>query len=126
MPAGEIDVAVVPAGGTEVLRPLEATIKLGEGVNTIVYAVGQLGDGEDSLDFIVQTIAGLHGAPSGVESGLGGLKAAEQQHATRVPWMIAMASIVLVGAGVTVRRGMPGAPSGARRRPERTACPIDR
>jgi hypothetical protein len=108
VPAGEIDVAVVPAGGTEVLLPLEATIDLGEGVNTIVYVVGQLGDGEDSLDFIVQTIAGLHGAPSGVESGLGGLKAGEQQHAARVPWMIAMAAIVLVGAGVAVRRVRSG------------------
>jgi len=108
VPAGEIDVAVVPAGGTEVLLPLEATINLGEGVNTIVYVVGQLGDGEDSLDFIVQTIAGLHGTPSGVESGLGGLKAAEQEHAASLPWTIAAASIVLVGVGVAVRRVRSG------------------
>lgn len=101
---GEIEVAVVPAGGTEPLPPLEGTVKLAEGVNTIVYAVGQLGDGEDSLDFLVQTIGALHEAPSGVESGLGGLRAVEQQRAAQLPWAIALASLALVVAGTGVRR----------------------
>ena len=104
VPAGELDVAVVSAGSTQVLIPLEATINVGEGVNTIVYAVGQLGDGEDSLDFVVQTIAGLHAVPTRVETGSGGHKAAEQQRAVRLSWPVAVLSLVLVGAGVARRR----------------------
>jgi hypothetical protein len=103
LPAGDIEVAVVPAGGTEPLPPLEGTVKLAEGVNTIVYAVGQLGDGEDSLDLLVQTIAGLHQAPTGVESGLGGLKAAEQQRAAQAALAVVLTSIALAGAGVVAR-----------------------
>lgn len=103
LPAGDIEVAVVPAGGTEPLPPLEGTVDLAEGVSTIVYAVGQLGDGEDSLDFLVQTIEGLHEAPTGVESGLGGLKAAERQRAAHLPWTIALASLALAAAGAGAR-----------------------
>jgi hypothetical protein len=79
-----------------------APVDLAEGVNTIVYAIGSLDD--DTLDLLVQTISGLHEAPSGVESGLGGLKAAEQARAAQMPWVIALASITLLGAGVGVRR----------------------
>jgi hypothetical protein len=101
LPAGSIEAAVAPTGTTDaVLGP--APVDLAEGVNTIVYAIGSLDD--DTLDLLVQTISGLHEAPSGVESGLGGLKAAEQARAAQMPWVIALASITLLGAGVGVRR----------------------
>lgn len=104
LPAREVDLAVVAAGGTEPLPPLDATVDLAEGVHTIVYAIGQLGDGEDSLDFLAQTIPGLHEAPSGVESGSGGLKAADRQRAVGLPWLVALASLAVCAAGAGARR----------------------
>lgn len=103
LPAGTIEAAVALAGTTDpVIGP--ADVDLAEGVNTIVYAIGSAEDG--TLDLLVQTISGLHEAPTGVESGLGGLKAAEQQRAAQLPWAIALASIALLGAGAGVRRAV--------------------
>jgi hypothetical protein len=104
LPAGTIEAAVARAGETDpVLGPAE--VDLGEGVNTIVYAIGSAE--EDSLDLLVQTISGLHEAPSGVESGTGGLKAAEQQRAAQLPWLAGLTAILLAGMGLGVRRIVP-------------------
>lgn len=101
VPAGTIEAAVALAGETDpVLGPAE--VNLDEGVNTIVYAIGSAED--DTLDLLVQTIGGLHKAPSGVESGTGGLKAAEQQRAAQLPWLAAIAALVVAGAGLGGRK----------------------
>lgn len=101
LPAGTVEAAVALAGETDpVIGP--ADVDLAEGVNTIIYAIGSAEEG--TLDLLVQTISGLHEAPSGVESGLGGLKAAEQARAAQLPWMVAFATITVLGAGVGVRR----------------------
>ena len=104
LPAGTIEAAVALAGETDpVLGPAE--VDHGEGVNTIVYAIGSAE--EDSLDLLVQTISGLHEAPSGVESGTGGLKAADQQRAAQLPWIAGLTAILLAGMGLGVRRIVP-------------------
>lgn len=101
LPAGSIEAAVALAGETDpVLGPAE--VNLGEGVNTIIYVIGIAADG--TLELLVQTIGGLHEAPSGVESGTGGLKAAEQQRAAQLPWLAGLAAIVVLGAGLGARR----------------------
>ncbi|HEX6255782.1 MAG TPA: DUF4397 domain-containing protein [Euzebyales bacterium] len=99
--AGTVSAAVALAGTTDpVLGP--ADVDLAEGVNTIIYAIGSAEEG--TLDLLVQTISGLHGDPDGVESGTGGIKAAEQQRAALLPWFAALAAIGLAGAGLGVRR----------------------
>jgi hypothetical protein len=101
LPAGSIEAAVALAGETDpVIGP--ADLDLAEGANTIVYAIGSAED--DTLDLLVQTITGLHGSPDGVESGLGGQKAAEQQRAAMMPWYLALGAALLVGTGIGVRR----------------------
>lgn len=101
LPAGSIEAAVALAGETDpVIGP--ADVDLAEGVNTIVYAIGSAED--DNLELVVQTITGLHDAPDGVESGLGGLKAAEQQREAQLMWTIALGATALVGAGFGARR----------------------
>lgn len=68
--AGTVSADVVLEGTEEVvLGPTD--LDLAEGTNTIVYAWGSAEEG--TLDLAVQTIDGLHGDPSGVPSGQGGL-----------------------------------------------------
>jgi hypothetical protein len=101
LPAGTIEAAVALAGTDDiVLGP--ADVDLAEGVNTIIYAIGSAED--QTLDLLVQTISGLHEAPDRVESGTGGIKAAEQQRAATLPWIAALTVIGLAGAGLGVRR----------------------
>lgn len=101
LPAGSIEAAVALAGETDpVIGP--ADLDLEEGVNTIVYAIGSADEG--NLDLLVQTISGLNGSPDGVDSGLGGLKAAEEQREAMLPWTVALGATLLLGAGVGVRR----------------------
>lgn len=70
VPAGTYSADVVLAGTNDVaLGP--ADLDLAEGTNTIVYAWGSAEDG--NLDLAVQTISGLHSAPSGVPGGEAGL-----------------------------------------------------
>ena len=72
IPAGSVSAAVALAGTTEpVIGP--ADLDLGEGTSTIVYAYGSAED--DTLALAVQTIGGLHSAPSGVPSGTAELPA---------------------------------------------------
>ena len=66
LPAGQISGAqIAPAGGAP-LAPVPA-VELGAGTNLIVYAVGSLPEG--SLTFYTQTISGLGGAPTLVNTG---------------------------------------------------------
>ena len=104
LPAGTVEAAVALAGETDpVIGP--ADVELAEGVNTIVYAIGSAEDG--NLELLVQTISGLHGSPDEVESGTGGLKAAEQQRLTLL-WValgaMALLGTTAVGARALVRR----------------------
>lgn len=70
VPAGTYSADVVLAGTEDVaLGP--ADLDLAEGTSTIVYAWGSAEDG--NLDLAVQTIDGLHSAPSGVPGGEAGL-----------------------------------------------------
>ena len=70
--AGTVSADVVLAG-TDTVAIGPADVNLTEGTNTIVYAWGSAAD--DNLDLAVQTITGLHSAPSGVPSGSGGQSA---------------------------------------------------
>jgi hypothetical protein len=70
LPAGTVKADVVLAGtSTVAIGP--ADVELKEGTATIVYAVGSATD--RTLRLVVQTIANLHSAPSGVPAGTGGL-----------------------------------------------------
>lgn len=67
--AGTITADVVLAGtDTVAIGPADLTLK--EGTNTIVYAWGSAAD--SNLKLAVQTIDGMHSAPSGVPAGSGG------------------------------------------------------
>ncbi len=63
--------ADVALAGTNKVAIGPADLDLGEGTHTIVYAWGSAEDG--NLDLAVQTIDGLHSAPSGVPGGEAGL-----------------------------------------------------
>lgn len=103
LPAGTIEAAVALAGETDpVIGPADVPVE--EGVNTIVYAIGSAEAG--NLELLVQTISGLHDAPDSVESGLGGLKAAEQQQAEQMRWFATLAGFTLLAGagGLGIRR----------------------
>jgi hypothetical protein len=70
LPAGTISADVVLAG-TDTVAIGPADVTLAEGTNTIVYAWGSAQD--ENLQLAVQTISGLHSAPSGVPAGTAGL-----------------------------------------------------
>ena len=66
LPAGTVSASVAATGTTDpVIGPADVTVTEGEA--TIVYAWGSLED--KNLAVAVQTIGGLHSAPSGVPSG---------------------------------------------------------
>lgn len=68
VPASTYTVAVSAAGDdAPVLGPVD--LDLAEGTHYIVYAIGSLDEG--SLDLVIQTISGLHGAPDSVPAGTG-------------------------------------------------------
>ncbi|WP_225752688.1 DUF4397 domain-containing protein [Actinotalea sp. Marseille-Q4924] len=97
LPAGTVSAAVALAGTTApAIGPADVNVQ--EGVNTIVYAWGSAADG--NLDLAVQTIDGLHSAPSGVPSGELGLAA--QQSST--PWVVGAALLAAAGVAFAVRR----------------------
>ena len=74
VPAATVSADVVLAGtSTVAIGP--AQVSLEEGTNTIVYAWGSAE--QKNLKFAVQTISGLHSAPSAVPAGDGG-QAAQQ------------------------------------------------
>jgi hypothetical protein len=89
--AGTVKADVVLAGTDDVvLGP--ASLKLGEGATTIVYAWGSAED--DNLKLAVQTIKGMHSAPSGVAGGTGGQAA---QMVTNSPVVLGMIGLGLLG-----------------------------
>ena len=74
IPAGTVSADVVLAGTDKVVIG-PADLDLAEGVHTIVYAWGSAEDG--NLKLAVQTISGMHSAPSGVPGGTGGQAAGD-------------------------------------------------
>lgn len=87
LPAGTVSAAVALAGTTDpVLGPADVDVQ--EGTSTIVYAWGSAQDG--NLALAVQTIGGLHSAPSGVPSGTAEVPAD--------PTPVALAGIALAAA----------------------------
>lgn len=99
VPAGTYS-AEVRLAGTEdaVLGPADLT--LSEGTATYVYAIGSAEEG--TLDLLVQTISGLHSAPSGVPAGDAGLAATGST--TTATALAALGVVALAGAAVTRRR----------------------
>ena len=91
LPAGTIS-ADVALAGTDTVAIGPADVNLAEGTNTIVYAWGSAADGNLALK--VQTITGLHSAPSGVPSGSGGQSAPNGM----LPIGVAGGAALLVGA----------------------------
>jgi Domain of unknown function (DUF4397) len=86
--AGTIKADVVLAG-TDTVAIGPASLKLGEGTSTIVYAWGSADD--DNLKLAVQSISGLHGNPSGVPGGDGG------QAAAMSPAGLGLAALAVLG-----------------------------
>lgn len=98
VPADTYSASVAATGTTDpVIGP--ADVPVAEGQATIVYAVGSLEDA--SLGVVVQTIGGLHSAPSSVPSGSGGLAA---DSAGISAWMIALAAAGFAGLGAAAPR----------------------
>lgn len=89
--AGTVSADVVLAG-TDTVAIGPADLDLKEGTNTIVYAWGSAAD--ENLALAVQTISGLHSAPSGVPGGTGGQAAAGDP---RPIWLVALYGIALAG-----------------------------
>lgn len=99
VPAGTYS-AEVRLAGTEdaVLGPADLT--LSEGTATYVYAIGSAEAG--TLDLLVQTIDGLHGAPAGVPAGDAGL--ADTSRTATTTALVAVGMVALAGAALTRRR----------------------
>lgn len=94
--AGTVKADVVLAGtSTVAIGPADVNLK--EGSATIVYAIGSATD--KTLRLVVQTLADLNSAPSGVPAGTGGL--ADQG----IPvWLVLTVGLgLLVAAGGAVR-----------------------
>ena len=101
--AGTVRADVVLAGTDDVvLGP--ASLKLGEGTTTIVYAWGSAED--DNLKLAVQTITGMHSTPGGVPGGTGGQAAEAAAVSPYVPAMIGLGllGIVVSAAGMARAR----------------------
>lgn len=100
VPADTYNVAVSATGDDEpVLGP--ADFDLSEGTSYIVYAIGSLDDG--SLDLLVQTISGLHDAPTSVPAGTGST-ASEGSSLTLMLAAAGLGIVVLTGSAVVIRR----------------------
>ncbi|MFW6090302.1 MAG: DUF4397 domain-containing protein [Actinomycetota bacterium] len=96
--AGTVEAGVALAGTDDVvLGPAE--LDLAEGTNTIVYAWGSAED--ENLDLAVQTIDGLHGAPSGVPSGEAGLVADDNSMS---PWLLGVGLAALLATVLILGR----------------------
>lgn len=98
LPAGTVSADVVLAG-TDTVAIGPADVDVAEGVATIVYAWGSAE--ENSLALAVQTIDGLHGAPSGIPSGEAGLADPAE------PWLLVLGAGALAGAALAGRRLLP-------------------
>jgi Domain of unknown function (DUF4397) len=99
LPAGQIAGAkVAPTGGDPMADV--PTVELKAGTDLIVYAVGNLSD--NTLTFLTQTVAGLGGSPSVVNTG-DGLPAGG---ASPLPAILTVSAgvLALAGGGVLVAR----------------------
>lgn len=85
LPAGTVSADVVLAGTKKVVIG-PADLDLAEGVHTIVYAWGSADDG--NLELAVQTISGMHSAPSGVPGGTGGQAADGTDGSVPTGWLV--------------------------------------
>lgn len=95
VPAGPVNADVVLAGtGTVAIGP--ADLNLAEGTNTIVYAWGSA-EGKN-LALAVQTISGLHSAPSGMPGGETGQAVAGGPVPVGAYVLIALGMLGLAGA----------------------------
>lgn len=101
VPAGAYSADVTLAGENQtVIGP--ADLQLAEGTATIVYAWGSAADG--NLDLAVQTIDGLHSAPSGVPGGETGAAAAGDGAPL---WAFGLGAASLLALGVAGTRLVP-------------------
>lgn len=96
--AGTIKADVVLAGTKKVVIG-PASLTLGEGTTTIVYAWGSAKD--DNLKLAVQTIKGMHGNPSGVPGGTGGQAASVPGTSVAAAALLGLA---VMGVAVSGRR----------------------
>lgn len=96
VPAGDYAVTI-NAAGTDTVAFDAGDVTLAEGVNTIVYATGDLEGG--SFGLAVQAISDLGGMPDGVPAGEAGLATDGTTAA-----MIAAGLMVVAGAAVVARR----------------------
>jgi hypothetical protein len=85
IPAGTVSADVVLAGTDQVVIG-PADLDLAEGAHTIVYAWGSAEN--DNLKLAVQTISGMHSAPSGVPGGTGGQAAGDADGFASTGWMV--------------------------------------
>jgi hypothetical protein len=100
LPADTYSATVAATGTTDpVIGP--ADVPVAEGQATIVYAIGSLDD--DNLGVLVQTIGGLHSAPSGVPSGSGGLAA----DSSAPMWAVGVAALGVLGLAVATPKLVP-------------------
>ena len=101
VPAGTYPADVTLAGENQaVLGP--ADLQLAEGTATIVYAWGSAED--ETLDLAVQTIDGLHSAPSGVPGGETGAAATGDGAPL---WALGLGAASLAALGVATTRLSP-------------------
>lgn len=105
VPADSYDVAVT-AAGDPATEAFGGELALDEGTAYLVHAIGDPSD--ESFDLLVQTIDGLHTAPSGVDTGSGGLAA---DGATGIGVWPAVLTIALLTLGLGI-----GGPALARQR----------
>ncbi len=94
--------ADVALAGTSTVAIGPADLNLAEGTNTIVYAWGSATD--KNLALAVQTLPGLHSAPSGVPSGTGGLVNDSLPLPLLLVSLAGVAGAVLTGRRVVVAR----------------------
>lgn len=91
LPAGTVSADVVLAGTKKVVIG-PADLDLAEGVHTIVYAWGSADDG--NLELAVQTISGMHSAPSGVPGGTGGQAADGTDGSVPTGWLVLAGGLI--------------------------------
>ena len=105
IPAGTVSADVVLAGTDQVVIG-PADLNLVEGVHTIVYAWGSADDG--NLKLAVQTISGMHSAPSGVPGGTGGQAAGDADgFASTGSMVLAGGLLAALLAGLLTSRMIP-------------------
>ena len=100
LPAGTISASVVPAGATEPVVIGPADLDIAEGASLIVYAVGSLD--ADSLTVLTESIEGLNGAPSVVDTGNSPVESSGSNLALVVA--AALAAVVMFGGVARLAR----------------------